>query len=766
MSQQTVSASVNRRTFLKAAGTGVMGAACWHLAPVKAFTLEEAMAAAREGGERVVPTFCSMCGPLNGCGVYAFVKDGVFTKVAGMKESPVNRGAVCPKGQAAPQWVYSPDRVKKPLKRIGAKGEGKFAEISWNEALDIVAGTLKKQKETYGPESLGMTSPARRNYSEFMARFMAAHGSPNYGHSGICFTQRIFAFNYTLGAMPIPDYRNADVVLVWGRQPVYSGPAQEGPREYLAAKKRGAKIVAIKPSVEPDVGMADTWVPIRPGTDAALGLGMLNVVINEGLIDAAFVKKWCYGYDQLKSHIQKYTPVWAARITGLPAEQIQSVARLYATCEKAAIDMGNGLEHAPSASDAIRCVALLVAITGHLDRPGGNIFPVPPKMPRANSVHLTGRFTQEWLDKLVGPEFPRAFQPFVEGTSSAYYRLFESVLTEKPFPIRTIIAPGSQAIVSTRGAKKVVEALKKLDFHVVLDTHRTADMPYADIVIPVLTPYEIDHPFEVRHNFLMARNRVIAPVGEGKSMQEFFMDLAVRMGYGADFWNGSMAACQNYQLAPFDMTIDQLRKHPTGIEYPPGDMVFEKYEKVFGNKSPRLSRAPYLPQGKVALYNTSFEAEGFSPLPEWREPPESITGTPGMTKTYPLILSDYHTSMNFSAGWQRNVPFLRELTPDPTLHIHPDTAASRGIKDRDWVVVTSPHGWLKVRAEFYPGIRPDTVMMLHGWWQGCKELGREDFPLCDGGANVNNMYSVDAEKAYDPLVTAMSSQTLVQVKKA
>jgi ferredoxin len=157
--------------------------------------------------------------------------------------------------------------------------------------------------------------------------------------------------------------------------------------------------------------------------------------------------------------------------------------------------------------------------------------------------------------------------------------------------------------------------------------------------------------------------------------------------------------------------------------------------------------AYYLPQGKVALYNTEFEKAGFTPMPEWREPPESLSATPALIEGYHLILSDYHTSKNFSASWQRNVPHLREIQPEPVLHIHPDAASSRQIQKNDWVIVKSPHAWMKVKAEIYPGIRPDTVMILHGWWQGCGELELEDYPLSDGGANVNTMYSVDPEKA-------------------
>ena len=773
---------IDRRSFLKTTGATVLGTALGGLLPCRSFTYEEALGAAKQSGEKLVPTYCGMCGPSENCGVYAFVKDGVFTKVAGMKESTTNNGALCSKGQAAPQWVYSPERLKYVLKRTGAKGEGKFQKITWDEAIEIIADRLKTQKEKYGPESLAMLSPARRTYSDYMQRFLIAHGSPNYGHSGICAMQRGFSFSYTLGGNPGCDYDNSDVIIVWAKQPFFSGPTSNGPKSFLRAKKRGAKIIAVKPSVEPDVGMADIWVPVRPGTDTALALGMLNVIINEDLTDKEFVEKYCYGFDKLKEHIQKYTPRWAEKISGVPSEQIIEISRIYAKAKSAGIDLGNGIEHTPSSNDGIRAIAILMAITGNLGSSGGNRLG-GGGMPGGgggglNSISLAHRYTKEMVDKLVGPEFPKEFQPFMEGTSSAYYKVLDSVLTEKPYPVRTIIAPGTQPTVSTRGTKRVVEALKKLDFYVVVDVTRTAGMDYADIVMPVATPYEIDHPFGSRGNTIVPRNRVIEPLGDYKSIFEFFLELGAKMGYGDDFWNGSMVDCMNYQLEPLGVTIDEVMKHPMGFTIEqkgsrpqgggggPAPNSGSGFEEAFKSKSTRLSGEPYLPQGKVAIYNTTFEEAGFNPLPEWREPPESLTGTPELTDKYPLLLSDYHTSKCYTASWQRNVPYLREILPYPTLHIHPDRAAERGIKNDDWIIVESPHGWMKVKAEIYPGIRPDTVMILHGWWQGCKELGFEDYPILDGGANVNNMYSVDPEKAFDPLITAMTSQTLVQVRKA
>jgi anaerobic selenocysteine-containing dehydrogenase len=725
-------------------------------------------APAKRSTEKLVPTFCAMCGPSPGCGIYAIVRDGRFVGVKGMKESPLNRGRLCPKAHASAQWVYSPDRLKTPLRRIGAKGEGRFEPITWDQALDIIADKLKEQKARFGPESLAILSPAHRTYSSYLYRFLLAHGSPNYGHSGICAMQRAFAYSYTLGGSPRPDVGRTKLVVIWGKQPIFAGASKGSIKEILDAKERGAKIVAIKPTMEPDVAIADVWVPVRPGTDAALALAMLHVVIGEKLYDEPFVREWTYGFDPLVEHIKQYTPEWAQPITGVDAEQIRSVARLYATTKPACIQTGNGFEHAPGCADAIRAVSILAAITGNLDRPGGDLLGGPGEGGgRPRTSDLRDRITQEWIDKLVAPEFPRPFQPMLEGTSSAYYRIIESVLTEKPYPVRTIIAPGTQPSVTNRGPKNVIAALQKLDFYVVIDVTRTAEMNYADVVVPVASMYEIDHPFESTGNWTMARNKVIEPLGAYKSDYEFWIDLAVRMGYGKDFWNGSIAECMNEQLKPLGLTMDELRAKPTGIvrteSRPP---VYEKYARVFSAPSTRLDRAPYLPQGKVAIYNTTFEKLGYNPLPEWREPPESPTATPELLDRYPLVFSDFHTSKVYTASWQRNVPYLREVLPDPTVQIHPDAAKARGIAPGDWVIVESPHGVLKFKAEIYPGIRPDAVMALHGWWQACAELGRPGFPLLDGGANTNNLYSTDPKKACDPLVTAYTSQTLVQIRKA
>lgn len=718
------------------------------------------------GSEGIIPTFCSLCGPAAGCGIYCRVKDGKLVGIEGMKSSPINHGKLCPKAYTSMQWLYSPQRLKYPLKRVGEKGEGKFERITWDEALDITASKLKEQKEKYGAESLAILSPQHRSYKEYFIRFLTKHGSPNYGHSGICAMQRAFSFAYTIG-MPMPgqDYKNTDLIIIWTANPVYAGTSMGALKQILDAKERGAKLIVIKPEMQPDAAKADIWMPIRPGTNAALALSMINIIINENLYDREFVEKWCYGFDKLVPHIQPYTPEWGEVITGLPARQIRQVARMYATAKSACILPGNAFDQNVDSNNAVRAVGILMAITGNIDRPGGNVMPSGSAMPMVKPVNSLSDYTPELIEKLVGPEMPKPFQPFIEGASSAYYRILQSVLTEEPYPVKTIIAPGTQPAVITRNSKMVIEALKKLEFFVVIDVMENSSMPWADIVIPVTTMYETDHPFEVRGNWIMARNKVVEPLGDYKSDYEFWLELAVKMGYGDDFWGGSMEACMNYQLENFGLTIDQLREHPEGIIYDVRPPVYEKYEKIFSMPSTRLNRSPYLPEGKVAIYNTTFEKYGYNPLPVWVEPPESPTGTPELLEKYPLVFFDTHTSEMYNHGWLRNIPYLREKQPDPWVHIHPETAKARGIEDGDWVRVESPHGWVKLRAKYFPGIRPDTLMGLHGWWQGCEELDLPGYSLVDGGANINILYNTDPGKAFDPLVTAMPKQTLVEVSK-
>jgi anaerobic selenocysteine-containing dehydrogenase len=644
------------------------------------------------------------------------------------------------------------------MKRVGEKGEGELQRISWDEALDTIATKLKEVKAKYGPECVAALRGRGKGWvldDNLILRLMYTFGSPNTAYDNICFHQRNFTYLYSTKAnlSMTGDYTKANLIILWGVAPDLSGTAcVTTAKLILDAVERGAKLVDIRPLMEPLTARADIWVPVRPGQDNALALAMINVMINENLYDADFVAKWCYGFNELKEHIQKYTPEWAEPITGVSADMIREVARLYGTIKPAALILGDAADQMINATNLIRSVIILQALSGNIDKPGGNLIGMPPAIRTRGVDKRFDRLTPEMVDKAIS-EWPKFDQEYRVNNCSTHLNL-HSVITGKPYQIKAIMTFGTSLLAPNRDTKGVVEALNKVEFLVATDVVRTPLVDYADIVLPVAMGYELDHDYKIVGNRIRMRPKVIAPLGESRSLTQILLDLAVKMGYGADFWDGSMDKLMNWTLEPSGLTVEELRKHPDGITV--GEAVpkeYEKYEATF----------KALPHGKIQLYNVTYAENGFDPLPGYREPPESVTGTPELLAEYPLSMSDLHCdSLNFH-GHHRNVPWLREITPYPWLRINPATAKKYGINDGDWVIVTSPHGNIKVKAWYFEGLRLDTVMGQHGWWQECPELGLLRYSQLDGGANVNVLYNGEL---VDPMVACRAKQTLVNIRKA
>jgi thiosulfate reductase/polysulfide reductase chain A len=345
--------------------------------------------------EQVIRTYCHGCGSYRAiCSVLCHVKDGRFVRVEGDPEA-YNAGvrgfaSLCAKGLTGPQFVYAADRLKYPLKRAGAKGEGKFQRISWDEALDTIADKLKETKEKYGPEAYAVLSP---EYWPVLAslgrRLLNVYGSPNYLHSAICATPRIAAGRVTIGyfSSAPDDWRKTELIVNWGANAENSGVNQGVPRAMLNALESGAKMVDIRPMLDPMGAKADVWLPVRPGTDCALALSFLNVLIDEKLYDAEFVAEWCHGFDKLADHVRRFPPEWAAPITGLPAERIREVARLIGTTHPMCIRMGNGIgDQTNDGTSTISAVCLIAALTGNLDVPGGQFAAGGPPAPVVSTL--------------------------------------------------------------------------------------------------------------------------------------------------------------------------------------------------------------------------------------------------------------------------------------------------------------------------------------------------------------------------------------------
>jgi anaerobic selenocysteine-containing dehydrogenase len=331
----------------------------------------------RKMEEKVFRSICGFCH--TNCGLKIHVHDGKISSVEGDPDHPVNRGYLCSKAKGIKQLVESEDRLKHPLK----KTKGGWARISWDEALNFAAERLTKIRETYGPESFVRCYGAPVSYEgrDGFLEFMAAYGSTTTtGAGNLCQVPRQVAFNLAFGAKPEPDYENTQLIILWGSNPVntnrfssyasYDGFHKIIPR----ARERGVKIIVVDPMRSETVPLADDWIRPNIGTDSALGLAMIHTMIQEDLYDEAFVGQWVVGFDELKKHVETLSPEWAERITSVPADRIREFARLYAKTQGATIQEGNGLDMHTNGVDMVRVICILIALTGNIDRPGGNVF--------------------------------------------------------------------------------------------------------------------------------------------------------------------------------------------------------------------------------------------------------------------------------------------------------------------------------------------------------------------------------------------------------
>ena len=325
--------------------------------------------------EQVIKSNCRVCH--GGCGVLVHVKDGVITNIEGNPDFPTNRGAICSKGLAFTQLVYHPDRVTYPLQRAGKRGEGKWRRISWDEALDTIAVRYRQIKEECGAEAIVLGYGTGRNYEGFLYRFANLLGTPNVLTAGhMCYGPRVATSGIICGRLTLCDYENnPGCVMVWGNNVVISNGDEYTGENLSRSLSGGAKLIVVDPRLTYLAGRADVWLQLRPGTDAALALGMANVIINEELYDKKFVKSYVYGWDKFVERIRQYPPEKVSEITWIPSEKIKEAARLYAQTKPAGIQWGCAIEQNINCTDSVRSLVALMAITGNLDVPGGNVSP-------------------------------------------------------------------------------------------------------------------------------------------------------------------------------------------------------------------------------------------------------------------------------------------------------------------------------------------------------------------------------------------------------
>jgi anaerobic selenocysteine-containing dehydrogenase len=659
--------------------------------------------AAREmevyGYDRVVKSHCRMCH--GGCGVLVYVKDGRAVKITGDPDCPINHGTLCPKGIASIQLAYHPDRLTYPVKRRGPKASGEWERISWDEALDTIAERIVDYKEHFGAESIVMGYGTGRDNEAVIYRFANLLGTPNVLTAGhFCYGPRIATSIITCGTNPIVDYENGPrCIMVWGNNIVISNPDEYKGENFSVALNKGAKLIAVDPRLTRIAARADLWLQLRPGTDAALALGMLHVIVNENLYDEAFVKNHVYGWEPFVERVNEYPPDRVEAITWVPREKIRQAARLFATTKPAAIQWGVAIEQQINCADNDRLLMALMGVTGNIDARGGQVLFQQPRIRNVGHFGAHRMLPDTQREKRLGGDRFRLAGNFSIINPKC---VWDAILEEKPYPVKMLFFISSNPVMTRANARQVYRALEKVEFMAVSDFFLTPTAELADIVLPAATWLEMDYigDFWKRHGYLLPRRKVIQ-VGECRSDHEMLNDLAHRVGQGEHWWD-TFEQALDWILEPLGITWQEFKK----MDYLRGEAIHKKYElKGFST-----------PSRKFELYSTILEAWGYDPLPQFRESLKSPYSTPELYERFPYIMITGRRMPGFFHSENRQLPWMRELHRDPVVEIHPDAAAKEGIREGDWVIIESPRGRVRQRAKLFVGIDPRVVSAEHAWW--------------------------------------------------
>jgi anaerobic selenocysteine-containing dehydrogenase len=655
------------------------------------------------------------------CAMLITVEDGRAIEVRGDPDHPFTRGALCVKVNDYVERVYSPDRVLYPLHRTGPKGSGTFQRISWDEALDEIAGRFTAIVAEHGPQAI---LPYSYLGTEGILNGLNV-GDPFFNKLGASISERTFcdsgactAYFMTIGPTSGVDpesFVHSKYIILWACN-VVSTNLHLWP--FIAeAQRNGARVVVIDPQRHRTARSADWHIPIRPGTDGALALAMMHVLITEGLVDADYVERYTVGYEELKGHVQQYPPEWAAQVTGVPAEDIRRLAREYATTQPSVIRIGVAIERHSGGGQSVRAIASLPALVGAWRRPGGGILQLP-----------IWAFPIKW-EVLMRPDFLKPGTRIVN-----QWRLGPALTGEVGLdpPIKALFVYNSNPVVVAPDQAKTIAGLSREDlFTVVSEQFLTDTANYADIVLPATTQLEqFDIMFSWGHHYLSLNQPAIAPLGEAIPNTELFRRLAARMGFEDEcFRSGD----EETALAALDWSAPALQ----GISL---DLLKDKgYARL--NVGTPDSFAPHAagnfptPSGKCE-FAASMAAGGnfvlplfrqgsneFQPgdpvpaLPTYIPPRESPAATPELAARYPLnlISPKSHAFLNSSYG---NLSPQQRVAGEQQVIIHPDDAAKRGIRDGQPVRVFNDRGAMEVMAHVSGEVMPGVVVAPMGYWRG------------------------------------------------
>ncbi|MEU9228003.1 molybdopterin-dependent oxidoreductase [Streptomyces massasporeus] len=635
-------------------------------------------------------SICRMCH--GGCGAVVELTDGVPTDIHGDPDNPTSEGYFCIKGKASLDLLRSPDRLTTPLMRTGPRGSGTFEPVGWEAALDRIAGELAATIGRHGPESVVLGQGTDRNYQEWVFRLANAIGTPNVvGPAHVCFYPRVMASIMTYGAFTFCDYDgDPEVVLLWGsNKPSTHSDGVIGVK-LLRAVERGSRVITVDPRRTQTAARSSLHLAIQPGTDCALALGMIKTVIDEGWYDHDFVAAHTSGFDELAAHVKAYDIERVARITGLTPGLIHEATRSYALASRACIEAGTGLSQNENSFDTHRAVAILAAICGNIDAPGGDMIWEPMPIEGRRAFPRSDLLPEEQARKRIGGDKHKILS--MSGWV-APGDLHEAIVSGSPYPITSMLIFGSNMLASHENTELVREAMSKLDLVVVCDLFMTPTARYADVVLPTSSWLERDQIVEF-NSYIAARQK-IATVDGCRSDEEIILQLAQRLGLGEHFFP-SLEAALDAKLAGIDLTWEQFTK----IGYIRNEKRYHKYrDGGFRTRS-----------GRVNLMNHGLRAMGYEPFPVYRRPPEP-------DPALPYVMTSAHPRQFYNTEFHQ-LPTTSRSQSTARVTVHPDTAEREGLTDGEEVDLFTRAGARGVRmtVKISDSVAPNVVMADAGWW--------------------------------------------------
>nr|WP_136608145.1 molybdopterin oxidoreductase family protein [Paenibacillus dokdonensis] len=652
-----------------------------------------------EQKDGVFPAVCPLDCP-DTCGLLLHKKDGKIVKVTGNPEHPVTQGAICNKVRNMTERIYHNERILYPLKRTGPKGSGEFTRISWEEAVDEITGRYRELIAEYGPESILPYSfygnMGILSVDGMDRRFFNALGASQLDQ-GICNAAGNAGWKYTMGfkgGTSPEDTEFADLIIVWGGNLMSTNMHQVVYAE--KARKRGAKVIVIDVHKNRTAQWADWFIPLYPGTDTALALGVMHILFRDGRTDEAFLKRYTVGYEELREHVKSYTPAHVSAITGVPAEDIEKLASMYGEASTSYIAIGNGLQHHDNGGMNVRSISCLPALTGQWLKKGGG------------AVKTNGGYNAMDSSYLERPDL----RPSQQARSISMNRIGEALeMVEEP--VKSIFVYCSNPLVVAPDTERVQAGFAREDlFTVVHDLFMTDTAKYADIVLPAASTFETTDLYgSYWHHYIQLQEPVIERVGESKGNVELFAMLGRAMGLDDKAFSESpeemIAGALDYPANPYlnGVTLEALKeKRFVKLDMSPQETYLE-----------RLST----PSGKIELYSAAMQEAGMPALPEYVPLHEGYDGVsrPGKDDLYPLMFIS-PPNHNFLNSTFANVEKHQRLEKEPQLQIHPEDASERGISDGDPVVIYNQRGQLEIKAMVTDKMLPGTVISQGLWWDG------------------------------------------------